>query len=236
MSRASSASEGEAAPHHKANTANQHSENAINASSRVFGLDGASDNYGSAPYPRIALLESKLTRLGYNHRALSRSPSPYRRKRTRSPSPYRRSRAADRSPSPYRRSRANHNREGSDSRPYHKRKASPPRGTRPDKRHYTDRNRHSDHRYKSFADDTRAPNGFVKERHNGTDRSFAKPISYAELEKPNAVPDFRAGLPTSNGSSKPSDIDEGRNKPHQPTTNSSRTQEAQPSVREDVEM
>ncbi|KAF2828638.1 kinase-like protein [Ophiobolus disseminans] len=52
------------------------------------------------------------------YRPLSRSPSPYRRRRDRSPSPYRK--RAERSPSPFR-----------------KRKASPPRNNRPEKKHHT---------------------------------------------------------------------------------------------------
>ncbi|KAH7380097.1 dual specificity protein kinase-like protein pom1 [Pyrenochaeta sp. MPI-SDFR-AT-0127] len=236
MSRASSASEGEVAPHHKANTVNQHSKSAINGSNRVFGLDGASDNYGSATYARSEPTERKLTHSGSNYRALSRSPSPYRRKRTRSPSPYRKNRTANRSPSPYRRGQGDHSHDSSDSRSYHKRKASPPRGNRPDKRHHTDRNRHSDHRSRPFADAARAPNGFVKERHNGADRTLAKPISYAELEKPNAVPDFRAGLPTNNGPRISSDNDQQRNRLHQVSGSSLQAQVAQPSASEDVEM
>ncbi|KAG9192281.1 serine/threonine-protein kinase PRP4 [Alternaria panax] len=169
MSRSSSASEGEVSDtRHKANTVNSRNEPGINGSNRSFGLDGAYDNY----------------------RALSRSPSPYRRKRTpsRSPSPYRRSRAIDRSPSPYRRSRADQ--AGNDSRGY-KRKASPPR-SRPDKRYHADRSRHGDPR--------RAPGphqaSSVKEQKDVPDRSHAKPISYAEVENPNPVPHFREPLPT----------------------------------------
>jgi serine/threonine-protein kinase PRP4 len=50
-SRASSTSDGEVFDtQHKANRVNQHIESEINDSSRVFGLDGASDNHGSLPY------------------------------------------------------------------------------------------------------------------------------------------------------------------------------------------
>ncbi|KAF1841954.1 dual specificity protein kinase-like protein pom1 [Cucurbitaria berberidis CBS 394.84] len=229
MSRASSASEGEVVePQHKANTANQHSEPPINDSDRVFGLDGASDNYG------------------YNHRARSRSPSPYRRKRTRSPSPYRQKRAIDRSPSPYRRSRAENSYDGNASHSFHKRKTSPPRGNRPDKRHHTDRDRHSDPRYRSHADDSRARQpqpGFVKERSNVADRPYAVPISYAEVENPNPVPDFRHGLKIDNRPQKLSNGDQRRDRSRQAppqerqtSTNGSRAQIAQSSASEDVEM
>lgn len=48
MSGASSASDGEVSEtQHKANKVNQYSESAINGSSRVFGLDGASDSHGT---------------------------------------------------------------------------------------------------------------------------------------------------------------------------------------------
>ncbi|CAO2647903.1 Nn.00g088250.m01.CDS01 [Neocucurbitaria sp. VM-36] len=231
MSRHSSASEGEVAEsHHKANTVNQHSEPPVNDSDRVFGLDGASDRYDSARYGRN------------KYRAPSRSPSPYRRKRTRSPSPYRKNRAIDRSPSPYRRRRDD---DGYDSRSYHKRKASPPRGNRPDKRPYTDRNRHSDPRHRSYADDVRAGQprtGFVKERQNVADRPYVKPISYAEVEKPNPVPDFRDGLKLDNRAQKPSNYEQ-RDRSRQPPpqepqkpTNGSKAKATQPDVSEDVEM
>lgn len=143
MSRASSASAGQAtAAPDKANTVSQPSERAVNGSHRVFGLDGTSDRPGYSSY-----------------RATSRSPSPYRRRRTRSPSPYRRARDADRSPSPYRR-----------RLPNPKRKASPVRGSRPDKRLHTDPGRH------------------------GAPPARAEPISYAEVEHLNPVPTFQHGL------------------------------------------
>ncbi|KAL6711176.1 U4/U6 small nuclear ribonucleoprotein prp4 [Coniothyrium glycines] len=189
MSRTSSALEGDVAEtQHKANTVNQHTESAINGSNRVLGLDGALDSFG------------------HNGRALSRSPSPYRRKRTRSPSPYRRSRAADRSPSPYHRGRDGRGHTDSNSASLHKRKASPPRTNRPDKRHYTDRNRHSEHRHKSHASDAHgAPPAMVsgKSRNDLPDRAHAKPISYAEVENPSPVPDFRDALPTTSRPVKP---------------------------------
>jgi serine/threonine-protein kinase PRP4 len=216
MSRSSSASEGEVLDtRHKANTVNSRNEPAINGSNRSFGLDGAYDNY----------------------RALSRSPSPYRRKRTpsRSPSPYRKSRAVDRSPSPYRRSRADQ--AGSDSRGY-KRKASPPR-SRPDKRYHADRSRHGDPR--------RAPApkqaSFVKERKDVPDRSHAKPISYAEVENPNPVPDFREPLPTDKRHQNAHYGDQQREKSRQAQQQNgqarlegSKSQAQQASVAEDVEM
>jgi len=50
-SRASSSSEGEIVEHQqKANNISQPSERTINGSSRAFGGDGASDDYG--PFPR----------------------------------------------------------------------------------------------------------------------------------------------------------------------------------------
>ncbi|KAI4668176.1 uncharacterized protein J4E88_001078 [Alternaria novae-zelandiae] len=215
-SRSSSASEGEVLDtRHKANTVNSRDEPAINGSSRSFGLDGAYDNY----------------------RALSRSPSPYRRKRTpsRSPSPYRRNRAVDRSPSPYRRSRADHT--GNDARGY-KRKASPPR-SRPDKRYHADRGRHGDPR--------RAPGsyqgGFVKEQKDVPDRSHARPISYAEVENPNPVPDFREPLPTDKRPQNSRHGDQQRDKSRQSQPQKQQAPSERPkaeankaSVTEDVEM
>jgi serine/threonine-protein kinase PRP4 len=216
VSRSSSASESEVLnTRHKANTVNSRNEPAINGSDRSFGLDGAYDNY----------------------RALSRSPSPYRRKRTpsRSPSPYRKSRAVDRSPSPYRRSRAEP--AENDSRGY-KRKASPPRG-RPDKRYHPDRSRHGDPR--------RAPGpyqgNFVKGQRDVPDRAHAKPISYAEVENPNPVPDFREPLPTDKRPQNSRYNDQQREKSRhsqqqkqQATSDGSKTQAKQTSVTEDVEM
>ncbi len=229
MSRASSTSEGEVAERpQKANTVNQPSESAIIDSDRVFGLDGASDNHGSTLYAHNAHWKPKLTLAGYNYRALSRSPSPYRRKRSpsRSPPPYRKGRPGDRSPSPYRHRRADQGHRGNDSRSHHKRKASPPRGNRPDKRPYTDRTRHSDPRFRSHRDNGRAPppqSGLAPERNKGSDQPLGKPISYAELEKPNAVPDFRAVLPVDTS-------------PAKSAINGSKGQRQQPSVSEDVEM
>jgi serine/threonine-protein kinase PRP4 len=203
MSRSSSASEGEVVDtRHKANTVNSRNEPAINGSNRSFGLDGAYDDY----------------------RALSRSPSPYRR-----------SRAVDRSPSPYRRSRADQ--AGNDSRGY-KRKASPPR-SRPDKRYHADRSRHGDPR--------RAPGphhgNFGKEQKDVPDRSHAKPISYAEVENPNPVPDFREPLPTDKRPQNSRHGDQQREKSRQSQSQKQqapaegpKTQGKQTSVTEDVEM
>src|SRR5690349_19769003 len=144
-SRSSSASEGEVVDtQHKANTLSQRGETAINGSSRVSGYDGTSDRNGMAALGDLARLRPGLTKPGYNYRALSRSPSPYRRKRTRSPSPYRNKRAPERSPSPFRHGRNDRGHDGKESRSQHKRKASPPRGNRPEKRHNTDRSRHGD--------------------------------------------------------------------------------------------
>ncbi|KAF2687411.1 kinase-like protein [Lentithecium fluviatile CBS 122367] len=182
-SRASSASEGEIGEvierKKKANSTNQSNERTINDSDRVFGLDGSWDS------PK------------YNGRGLSRSPSPYRAPRKRSPSPYRASRnrspprKPSRSPSPYRHSNGRSRGSGfNDSRPPHKRKASPPRGRRPDKRHHADRNRANDRRSKFQFDEVRAA------LHSGgnNDRKQPKPVSYAGNENPAPVPDFREGL------------------------------------------
>ncbi|EUC44989.1 hypothetical protein COCMIDRAFT_96757 [Bipolaris oryzae ATCC 44560] len=216
MSHSSSASEGELPDtRHKANTVNSRNESAINGSNRSFGLDGAHDKY----------------------RALSRSPSPYRRKRTpsRSPSPFRKNRAADRSPSPYRRSRAEQS--GSDTRGY-KRKASPPRG-RPDKRYHADRSRHGEPRRATG----QPPVAFARERKDVIDRSHAKPISYAEVENSNPVPNFREALPIETNHQQPRDKDHEQTRTRRPNeqeqqtpSESAKTAVAQASVSEDVEM
>lgn len=216
MSHSSSASEGELPDtRHKANTVNSRNESAINGSNRSFGLDGAHEKY----------------------RARSRSPSPYRRKRTpsRSPSPFRKNRAADRSPSPYRRSRAEQS--GSDTRGY-KRKASPPRG-RPDKRYHADRSRHGEPRRATG----QPPVAFARERKDVIDRSHAKPISYAEVENPNPVPNFREALPIENHRQSPRDKDQEQTKTRRPNeqeqqkpSESAKISVAQASVSEDVEM
>ncbi|EUC28893.1 hypothetical protein COCCADRAFT_8820 [Bipolaris zeicola 26-R-13] len=216
MSHSSSASEGELPDtRHKANTVNSRNESAINGSNRSFGLDGAHEKY----------------------RARSRSPSPYRRKRTpsRSPSPFRKNRAADRSPSPYRRSRAEQS--GSDTRGY-KRKASPPRG-RPDKRYHADRSRHGEPRRATG----QPPVAFARERKDVIDRSHAKPISYAEVENPNPVPNFREALPIKNHRQSPRDKDQEQTKTRRPNeqeqqkpSESAKISVAQASVSEDVEM
>ncbi|OSS54251.1 hypothetical protein B5807_00396 [Epicoccum nigrum] len=173
----SRSTEGEAVDsNHKANTISQRGETAINDSSRVSGRDGTSD------------------RNGYNPRALSRSPSPFRRKRTRSPSPYRNKRTLDRSPSPYRHGREERGSDGNGSRPQYKRKASPPHGSRPEKRHTTDGSRHGDHPRKAYADDLRngqSQSGFLKATQSSMERPHVKPISYAEVDNQiSAVPRF----------------------------------------------
>ena len=179
---------------HKANTISQRGETAINGSSRVSGRDGTSDRHGMATPADSAALRQALTVAGYDNRALSRSPSPYRRKRTRSPSPYRNKRALDRSPSPYRRGRDERGSDGNDSRPQNKRKASPPRGSRPEKRHTTDGSRHGEHPRKAYADDVRngqSQPGFVKAAQSPMERPHVKPISYAEVDNQiAAVPRF----------------------------------------------
>jgi serine/threonine-protein kinase PRP4 len=220
-SRASSASEGERVDPYKANRANQRNESEINGASRVFGLDGAADNYGR------------------KYRALSRSPSPYRRKTTRSPSPYRSRRAPDRSPSPYRHI-ARSDRGQDDSRSYSKRKTSPPRGGRPEKRHHADRGR-GDREGDYRANEMRR--GY-DERKDVTERSYSKPpVSYAELEHTPAVPDFRDGLPTNgrsqnlnNGSQQRDRTRHATSREHISGTSGSRAQAARPMERQDVEM
>ncbi|KAJ4349771.1 U4/U6 small nuclear ribonucleoprotein prp4 [Didymosphaeria variabile] len=90
-----------------------------------------------------------------------------------------------------------------DPRSHNKRKASPSRGGRPDKRHHTDRNRPNDHRPDSRYNDPRTA------LHQGgpyNDRKPSKPLSYADTDHPPTVPDFREHLrplekPRSNGSS-----------------------------------
>lgn len=209
-SRSSSASEGEVVDtQHKANTLSQRGETAINGSSRVSGYDGTSDRNGMAALGDLARLRPGLTKPGYNYCALSRSPSPYRRKRTRSPSPYRNKRAPERSPSPFRHGRNDRGHDGKESRSQHKRKASPPRGNRPEKRHNTDRSRHGDRPRKSYADDLRngqSQPSFVKASQESTERPYVKPISYAEIENQTpAVPGFSDGILAGDRAAKQSD-------------------------------
>ncbi|KAF2133528.1 dual specificity protein kinase-like protein pom1 [Dothidotthia symphoricarpi CBS 119687] len=219
-SRASSTSEGEVVEtQHKANTISQPGEHAINGSNRVFGLDGAADDHG------------------YKHRALSRSPSPYRRKRTRSPSPYRSNRAAGRSPSPYRHGRADRSHDDD----LHKRKASPPRGSRPEKRHHTDRSRHGDRRDRSYAGDAQAETS--RDFKETTARPYVKPISYAEIEHSNPVPNFRDGLSAHHRPQKSFNNDHRRDRTvhvshhdNQSDRNGSRKQPVQPVEDRDIEI
>jgi serine/threonine-protein kinase PRP4 len=227
-SRASSASEGEMLDtQHKANRANQRNDSEINGSSRVFGLDGASDNYG------------------HKYRALSRSPSPYRRKTTRSPSPYRSRRAISRSPSPYRHG-SRPDRGHDDSRSYPKRKTSPPRGGRPEKRHHADRDRNDRGGLYHGNETRRGPSqsGGYDARKDVPERSYVKPpVSYAELEHTPAVPNFRNGLPT-NG--RPQNLNNGGQQRDRARHTASRDDAgnvsdlrapaAHPSERQDVEM
>jgi len=95
----------------------------------------------------------------------------------------------------------------------------------------------------------------VRERNEVTDRSRAKPISYAEVENPNPVPDFREGLPTDNRRQNPRygkqqqqqhEKDDKSQKPRQPLeqqqqkqqalSNGAKAPVAQPNMSEDVEM
>ena len=239
-SRAGSASAGEASNvQHKANRASQHNDSRINGSNRVFGLDGASDDYGSAAHHPGHSSRHPLTPSDRKYRALSRKPSPYRHKPnrslSRSRSPYRK----DRSPSPFRHG----GRGGYDSRPY-KRKASPPYH-RPEKRHLTERNR-PEPRHKPFSDDVRAAQhqpGSLKEHKDVTERPYVKPISYAELEHPSAVPNFQSGLPTNGQAQKSRSYDHERgrtgyemSRQSKPSTIGVQAQVVPPAQAKDVEM
>lgn len=240
VSGTSPASDGEAIEHQqKAKNISQHGERTINDSSRAFGTDGASDDYGKH-LPRPRPTPQRRRSLGYKYRALSRSPSPYRRKRTRSPSPYRRDRNISRSPSPFRHSRGSRGHENSDFRSHQKRKASPPRGGRPDKRHHTDRSRHNDRRPHSRLDNVRIT---PLEAASNNDRRGPKPISYADNENPAAIPDFRDGLKpvdkhTQNGRSRPLPTHPHRDSrgDGQPSSSSEATSKSQTSTKNDVEM
>ena len=206
-SRSSSTSEGEVVDtQHKANNISQRGETAINGSSRVSGLDGASDRNGVIQPNQYAHLWHGLISLGYSYRALSRSPSPYRRKRTRSPSPYRNRRTIDRSPSPFRHGRSDRGHDSNDLRSQHKRKASPARGSRPEKRHNTDRSRHADRSRNPYADDSQngqSQTSFVKATQEVPERPHAKPISYAEIDNQTpAVPGFSDSIAAGDGSIK----------------------------------
>jgi serine/threonine-protein kinase PRP4 len=82
----------------------------------------------------------------------------------------------------------------------------------------------------------------VRERQEAANRSYGQPISYAEVDNPNPVPDFREGLSIDNLRQKPSNGDrqpKGLRQPHaqqHAPSNGPKTQAAQPSVAEDVEM
>jgi serine/threonine-protein kinase PRP4 len=194
-SRAPLPAEGDAsASQHKANTISQPTHTAINDSSRVFGLDGASDRNGALSPRPTAHARPVLICPGYNARALSRSPSPYRRKRTRSPSPYRNKRALDRSPSPYRHGRADQRQNARDPRTLPKRKASPPRDSRSEKRPHTDRSRQGERLPRNRTDEARLGTGYSRDPQDRTDRSHGKPLSYEELEHPTPVPGYQDGL------------------------------------------
>ncbi|KAL5120701.1 U4/U6 small nuclear ribonucleoprotein prp4 [Pleosporales sp. CAS-2024a] len=197
-SRSSSASDGELVDtQHKANRLNHRNDPEINGSNRVFGLDGASDSHGSLAPPSFGP-QQLLTRPGHKYRPLSRSPSPYRRKKSpsRSPEPYRSRRGLDRSLSPFRHGgRSDRGRDSHDAHAYPKRKASPPRAGRPEKRHHPERGRHGHGRAHVREDRRAAPSsGSGDARREVPERPHVKPLSYAELEKPHAVPDFRESL------------------------------------------
>ncbi|KAH8732586.1 kinase-like domain-containing protein [Phaeosphaeriaceae sp. PMI808] len=204
----------------KANSVNQHSDSDVNGSDRAFGLDGTSGR----PYRPLSRSPSPY------RRKPSRSPSPYRNRSRRSPSPYRARRALDRSPSPYRHGRSGRGYDTNDSRSYHKRKASPPRGSRPDKRPYTDRGRGE-----NMPPYPRAFN----ERREVSQRSYIKPISYAELDHSKAVPDFRNGIPTNDRYHKSSNGGSQHDRPRHASSrgdNGSQVSDAKPKEREDVIM
>jgi serine/threonine-protein kinase PRP4 len=83
----------------------------------------------------------------------------------------------------------------------------------------------------------------VKEQKDVPDRSHAKPISYAEVENPNPVPDFRESLPTDKRPQNSRHGDKQREKTRQTQQQSRQTpsedsnsQAKQASVAEDVEM
>jgi serine/threonine-protein kinase PRP4 len=246
-SRANSASDGEVVDtQHKANRLNQHNDSEINGSNRVFGRDGASDNHGNSIQYNNLQTDQSLTVPGYKYRPLSRSPSPYRRKASRSPSPYRNRRTLDRSPSPFRHGdRADRGQDGNDSRSYSKRKASPPRGSRPEKRHHTDRNRNDRGSALHTNEGRRAPphSGDSNARREVPERPHVKPISYAELENPNAVPDFRDNLPTNGRTGNLSNGKHQRNNHHSSSrhnghakSGNSRASATQSGEQQDVEM
>ena len=79
----------------------------------------------------------------------------------------------------------------------------------------------------------------MPEQNNGVHRPLAKPISYAEIEKPNAVPDFRAALPNDSSPAKPGSSgggsDSQRNSARQ-SSNRSRAHATRHSASQDVEM
>jgi serine/threonine-protein kinase PRP4 len=213
-SRANTASAGEATEqNNKANTLSHSRELAIDGTDRMFGLEGASDNYGKQPKTQGGRM---LNDPGHNYRARSRSPSPYRRKPSRSPSPYRR-KHDDRSPSPYRHGRGNRGGHSNDSRSSHnKRKASPPpRPGRPDKRYHADGSRQDDRRQKTQYDDSRAGSrqSGQKDRAEADDRRFPSPISYADNEQSPPVPGFHDVLNGRNSSRQQND-NAYRSRPH----------------------
>lgn len=205
-SRSSSTSEGEVVDQHKANTISQRGETAINGSSRVSGLDGSSDRTGKTQREPPVSLRQDLTIIGYKYRPLSRSPSPYRRKRSRSPSPYRAKHTINRSPSPYRHGRNDRGQDDNDSRSQHKRKASPPRGSRPEKRHNTDRSRHGDRSRNFHTDQLRHGQSqptFVKESQSTSQTPSVKPSFCAETDKRTpAVPGLSEDVAAGNRSTK----------------------------------
>lgn len=217
---------------HKANSANQHNDPEINGSDRALGLDGAADGHGSSTHPSSYRWHPPLTGLDYRYRPRSRSPSPYRRRVSRSPSPYRNRRAIDRSPSPYRHG----GRDRGPERSYSKRKGSPARGGRPEKRHHTDRGR-IDRNSSFHAAEGRGAPTHSKEYHNPRkemlERSYVKPISYAELENANAVPNFQDAVPTNRRAQNSTNTqrEERANK-----TGNSRGSPTRASAHQDVEM
>jgi serine/threonine-protein kinase PRP4 len=84
----------------------------------------------------------------------------------------------------------------------------------------------------------------VRDRREATERPYAKkPISYAEVENPSAIPDFRESISTNNRREYPRNGGLQREKPRQSheqkqqvPSNGVKAQPAQPGVSEDVEM
>ncbi|KAF2748044.1 kinase-like protein [Sporormia fimetaria CBS 119925] len=154
-------------------------------------------------------------RNGYSYRGLSRSPSPYRARSDKSPSPYRRGRS--RSPSPYRRDRDVRARQEKAPRPP-KRRGSPPRHGRPDKRVFGEQDRTSDSRSSAPSHRSRLDQE-QREARKDEQRPVPRPISYADNDRFEAVPSFQ---PPSRQSDKHAVDNASRQAKHYGTTQSKR--------------